>query len=599
MSTISFTPITGPTPTVNGGSSGSGGSNISFTPIDGAPTTATAPAAPAPTGATGNEGPLAATGNVLKNLIPSAVNFAVGAVKTPIQGLKDLTQIPGEVAALWKGNTVVEPSGQTVQQGGGPTSLIRAVAELPEAGTKTLIPKAVQDALGGNFQGASADIQNDPVGNIAPIVLAGSVAAHGFSPEAGAAFDEGVSKIAAPVTDTASAVGAPLSAAARGIGNLAAGAVRYGVKGLTGLDANTIAQVIAHPEQYTPEAMAETTRESVAQEVKNALDARETALGDSGTKYAPIRGSADMIDVSSPRVGTAADFQNIIEKNTGLKMDEDGQFAPTATSRVDAPTDIAKVQRIYDAWQPYFEQGAMTANEFLTLRSKLATVANYEGIGKSSSLESAASGMRSDLNTTYRDQIPGLGDLDAEQTAMRSDNKRLEKGLLDNDGNLRDSDINKIANATGKSRAILLKQLEELVPGISDKLNALRAVEDIRDTSERHKVGTYTKALTGGLTLGGIVTANVPLIVSGITEAIISNPKVAIPLLRAYSFSREITAGVVANLASVAKAGNELPNGEQNSFGALTPKMQELTAKGGGAVKSYFEKKGIRLAPSP
>lgn len=625
--TLNLTPIgPGGPPMVTGGPT-QPGANLSLTPIPGAPQLP--PQTPTTTGgATGDEGPLAATGNVLKNFIPSLFNFGVNVIKTPVQGLEDLAQIPGAISDLWKGTQVTQPNGTTSMQGGGLPALASAAGAVPATAYTSLVPKAVQallpgvnDTLGVNggsasdlenipgtflpraktapdYGAASAAIQNDPVGQIAPLVLAGSAAAHGVSPEAGVAFDAGVSKMAAPVTTAADTALPILGKAAGATSGFVGGLVRYGVKGLTGLDASTIRQIIANPDQFTPEEIANTTRVSVAQLVKEALDDRDEALSESGKGYQPIRQSQTPIQVKP------TDLTDLIQQTTGLKpvmaepeadaeptiQLEPKEAVPTGFVRstegsVLTPGDVSKVNAFYKLWQPKFQAGGMLPQEFLNMRQELADLSKYEGIGKSSTLENATSRMRGSVNTKYRSQIPGLEELDADQTAHRVEIKKLSNGLLDRDGNLRDSDINKIANGTGKSRTVLLGQLEELVPGITERLNALKAAEDIRDNEERHKVGTYSRAITGsGLTLGGIVTGNLPLIVGGITEAILSSPAVAIPLLRTYGFAKGITMAVMANLASIARSANELPNGGAAAYGKLTPSMQRAATKTRGLM---------------
>jgi len=625
LSDLGFTPTApataGTAPVAPTASAGGSLGDLGFKPSGGAPQASVG----APAGAaTGNEGPIEAVGNVLKNFIPNIIPTAVGFVKAPLQGLADLTKIPGEVAGLWKGNQVVQPQGTlngvtypggTTTQGGGLGAFFpnkspldrtpgnSAFEQLPSTASNMLVPSALRNTLeaAGTFvasggtadvtpqlRAASAAIQNNPVGEIAPLVLVGQGIARGISPEVGAAYDAGISKFGNPYGATDAVLGAARKTAGA-VADFADRIVRYGVKGLTGLDAPTIKAIIENPDQYSADNLANTTRINVAQLVKDALDAKEATLGESGKQYTPIKASETPITLSP------FDLKEEIRSKLGLGYDKaTDQFQRTTSGAVLSPGDVSKVNSFYKLWQPRFDAGTMAPREYLNMRSELANLSHYEGIGKSEPLEAGASRMRGSFNTKYRSQVSGLEDLDAEQYAMRTELKNLGNGLLDKNGDLRDSDINKIAKATGKAKNVLLTKLEELVPGITERLNALKAAEDIRDVTERHKVGTYKQLLPGGIATVGAATGNIMMLVGGITEAIITNPSVAVPLLRAYGFSKALVAGVMANLATIASAANQLPNGTGASFGALSPTLQ----KGVGMAQDYMAKNPVSLGLS-
>jgi hypothetical protein len=617
---------------------------------------------PTPFAATGTESPLGIAGKVTGNLLPSAANFVAGAAEAPFKGLSDLTQIPGQAAAL-------------VKESGGILPALGAFAkEVPGAAYNALVPEAARKTIAGDFQGAAKSVEENPVGNIAPFLMLGRTVAGRISPEAGAAFDTAISKTAAPVT----ASGDALASFAGKVKGFAGGVTRYGVGQLTGLDPSTIQEVIKNPSTFNAENIAATTRTGVAQIIKDAIDKREADLSETGKSYAPIRSATveatpesiptpqdiqivqdqstarinGMIDkanehtqnglysksaatlriaiataksdgvpldinridsktfsnyMSSPEgklepldlslanpvkspnpipafsgpktvpatVQVDPDwFDSTIEKTTGLTL-KGGKWEATTESSVRAPADIARLQKVYDLYKPAFDNGKLTNNGFLNLRSDLADLAKFDQqSGKSSALENLSGIVRGKLNTEYRGQIPGLENLDTSFRGQSADLKTLSKGLLDNEGNLRDSDINKIANATGKSKAILLQNLEQLSPGITDRINALKAVEDI--TGDRgaagHKVGTYARAGGSvGAGLIGIATGNMPLLVGAITEAILTSPAVAIPVLRAYGFSKELTAGVTANLSAIAGKVNDTPTSIKSPLSTFIP----------------------------
>lgn len=536
------------------------------------------------------------------NIPTSAANFGINLAESPFKSLSDISQIPGQVAGLVKDaggvGSALKSFGSTLL----PSLYNVAMPDIAKQGVKFAAgglanlegpifnkPGAGNALMDSGISDAQSDMTNDPVGSILPFLMLGREAAYKASPEAGAAFDSGVAKVGSTGADAASLALKPATATLSGAASLAGNVAKFTFGKAAGLEPSTIDEVMKNGADTT------LTRPDVAAIIQKDLATREDNLSESGQAYAPIKASPNMIDVSSPKQGTAATLAQIITKNTGLVQGPDGTFESNAMSPVDAPGDVSKVNRFYQQWQPYFEQGQMTNNEFLTMRGKLGKIANFQdSYGKSVPLDSAAQGMYHDLNTNFRDQIPGLDDLDADFSSQKGELKELSSGILDKEGKLTDAAINKIANAGNNTRTVFLSKLEDISPGITRRIRALAATEDI-EKAEGNKIGTYARAGLGPTSvIAGVATGSVPLIVSGITEAILASPKVSVPLLRAYGFSREIVGGVLANLKSAGSAVNQLPNGSQASLGALTPQLRA----GMGVASDYFQKNPVSLGLS-
>ena len=211
---------------------------------------------------------------------------------------------------------------------------------------------------------------------------------------------------------------------------------------MTGLDPSTIQTIKDNPSAFSKSAIQNTDRVSVARQVENGLQTRINDLSETGKGYSDIRKSVAPVRVD-PQFLT-----NLFEKNTGMtvqeapiKPTEEGviQTEPqkitpgTLTSSPNATIrnagDVSRLQKIYNTYQPLFESGTMTPNEFLNLRSDLADAANYESKnGKSSSVEAAASRMRGQLNDTYRPQIPGLQSVDDSFSGQIGELNILKRG---------------------------------------------------------------------------------------------------------------------------------------------------------------------------
>ena len=513
------------------------------------------------------DNPLVAGAKAFGNLIPSAFNFAKNAVSAinPINVAGNLAAIPGAFSSALAAN-----------QGDIGKTLGATAEALPGEAYKALVPKGTQQLIAGDVGGAAKTFTEDPFGQVAPYAFAARGVAEGLdktglTDNAAATVDNAISKTGQLVTKP---VGYAFGKVADAVGDITSGAARYATAKATGLNPETISQITETPEAFTPENIGSATRQTLGQDLYGKYQERVASQGETAAAYKPIRESEAPVQVD-PNF-----LQNSIAETTGLQLKK-GQWTPTKSSIVDSPTDITKVQRLYDAWKDTFKGGTMTADDFLTLRGKLAKLANYEGIGKSSELESATSRMRGKLNTEYRDQIPGLSELDAQNTAQMGDLKTLFKGIVDRQGHLTDGAYNLVANATNKGNMAKLARLEEISPGITLKIRQLKAMEDIQNI---HKVGTYTKSLAegGGIAgLGaGIATMNIPLIVGSVVTLMLTQPEVAVRMIRGYGkYAAPIAGKVVEALKKGGSAVNQLPEkAPAQMLGAFGPKQPSATA---------------------
>lgn len=492
------------------------------------------------------------------NVIPSAINFGLGIAKLPIQGAENLAKIPGAFADA------------ASNFGGGVGGVLKAAGTLaeniPGAAYKALVPQAVQQLISGDTQGARQTITEDPAGQVLPFLLLGREAAYKASPEAGAAFDSTVSKVASPVT----AAGSVIGKAAGGASDLAGGMGRFAASQATGLFPQTIKAISENPSEFTKANITSMDRPTLAANIKTVLDARIEDLSDTGKGYSNIRASEKPITVNPYYL------KNLIEETTKLRVDGEGntQFPYTikasGASSIRTPADVKALQtKILDVWQPEFAKGFLTPDEFLNFRKDLGDMAKYEGgIGKSGPLQNLSDVMRGKTNTALRDQIPGLANLDSNFASQAGELNQLKQGILDKGDNLTDASINRIANAANKGRTMFLGKLEEIMPGITKKIQILKAIEDI-ENAQGQKVGTYTRAAIGGGGLAaGLVSGNIPLVAGAISEMIAASPEVAVPLFRAYGNVKGLWNGVIGKLKS--GASTNIP-----SLGSVVP--QKIT----------------------
>ena len=337
------------------------------------------------------------------------------------------------------------------------------------------------------------------------------------------------------LSKTGQLVTKPITKTVGGVGNMVSEATKFGVSQSTGLNKDTIAELIRNPQKFkeiNPELRTETARQ-----VGDALDSRLGELSDLGSGYQGIRET--MSPVSIPQ-GT---IEGVLKKY-GVELDGDRKIVTSAESRPLSATDRTALQDFIDN---YGSQNEYTSNSFLNTREALSNLSKYES-GKTGLPQQIARDLRSQYDKAGKEQIPGLKDLDAEFAPERELLGQLKKDIFDAKGNLKDGAMSKIAKITGKGKEKLLERMKEIVPDIEQRVEILKAVEDIENASG-FKVGTYIRGATTG---GAVLTGNIPLIVG----AILSQPKIAVPLLRGAGYVGEKARPVLEALKNISNDVN-------------------------------------------
>jgi len=310
----------------------------------------------------------------------------------------------------------------------------------------------------------------------------------------------------------------------------------YAVGQATGLKPETIRKIIDSPEKYTDDILKSVDKESVAKTVKDKIDERVKALSETGKGYNDIRKSADSVII--PEGG----LKDILNKNN-VSIDVDGKIVTSAESIPLTPTDKKALQQFLD---DFGSETELSANSFLNARTALSNMSAFES-GKSSASTAMAKQLRKFYDNLGKDQIDGLKVLDNTYSAETGILKRVRKDYFDKNG-FKDGAVNKISNLSNKEP--ILKRLEAIIPDIRQQLNVLDVVKDIEYSSGR-AVGTYARSAIGA---GGIVTGNVPAVVL----AIVSTPKVAVPLLRKYGAFKKINGSIIEIIAKSLTDGTKL-----------------------------------------
>lgn len=488
--------------------------------------------------ATGQENPFMAGLKSLGNVPSSAFNLVsgvAGIAKSPVQTAKGFGK-----AVIGAGERV----GREILER---TPLANRVAQVQESQNEQVF-SALASSLKeryGSLENLQKTAINDPFGFGTDIagILGGGATLLGK----GAQASKLVSAVAKPITKT-------VSRAVEGTGTALGRTGRFGVSQATGLEPETISTIAREPQAFSRSAQSGTSRMTLGQEVQTAIDSRLGDLSELGEGYQMIR------ETLRPVFLEPNWFESKL-KDFKLTL-QDGNIIANTTSRTRNPADITALQRIYDSWGG---KTSLTPEEFLNFRSDLAELAKFDRVsGKTKVSEEIAKDLRSAINTK-REQIPGLKELDAQYSPEVELLNKVKREYLTSQGDLKDGAASKIANLTGKGKDQVLGRIEQITPGITEKIKVLKAVEDIERASGL-KVGTYARA---GAVIGGAATGNMPLIVA----AILAQPEIAVPLIRGYGMTRAKIAPILNALRQEIGAINNFQVGSRVSEYLKNPKV--------------------------
>ncbi len=405
---------------------------------------------------------------------------------------------------------------------------------------KAVIPSAAQKAVQGDFDGAAQDIANHPFQQIAPFLMVLEKGASGFdkttgggkvpagSPEgtppkfsAVKTLDTGVKAITEPIIKAGGVVAEPIANVVKntvkGSANLANKLASYGTSQATGLSPETIHRIISNPEDFSPAAMKEFTREGVAAKAFGDVNTRLQDLADTGKEYGKVR------EANTPVNITKGTVEDVLGKHN-ISVSDEGKLIFTKESTPTSQGDQTALQHWYDT---YGKEAEHSSNSFLNTRKGLDNLAQWDS-SKTDAANRIAMDLRHAINEVGRPQVPGLEELDKQFSAEIQDLKQVKKDYFNSDGTLKDNAIGKIANLSNKGRDTVLARLEKVSPGIGEKVRTLKAVEDIHAASGQ-KVGAYARAVVpgaAGFAMGGPFGA--------VVAAILSSPEVATQVLRGY-----------------------------------------------------------------
>jgi hypothetical protein len=304
--------------------------------------------------------------------------------------------------------------------------------------------------------------------------------------------------------------------------DLAKDSAQFLVGKTSGLDPATIEYVFKNPQDYKKAVESGITRAGVADDFFNTVESKLSDVAETGARYEPIRKSGTVVDNIDP------DFFDKFFVREGFDV-KNGVIKPTTRSATRDSGEIAKLQEFYDTWNPAVRKESMDAEEILNFRKDAGDLSKFDrASGKVPVSEKLSKGLYDNINNQISSKVPGLRQLDEEFAPARKELDAIKKEFLSKDtsGNwqLKDTAINKIANATGKGKDNVAERLEAYMPGITEKVRVAKVLEDIEYAKGRN-VGAY---LQGGSVYAGLATGNIPLAIGGL---VVSSPTILTKVL--------------------------------------------------------------------
>ena len=413
-----------------------------------------------------------------------------------------------------------------------PVETARGIVKTAVGGIEKLIPGEQKDEQTfdaftnylkeryGSLENLQRTATNDPFGFGADImtVLQGGAALTGTTKQLGTVIE----KVGQVVTK-------PIEKVAKGIAHGVTSTTKFGISQATGLNPETVSEIIKTPQEFTAHARSVNIRSAVADDVQKVIRKNLDELSDTGKLYNEIRNTEGLTAV--PENG----LRDILSHH-GLKLGEKGKIIQTAESVPISSVDKSALESFIGT---YGKENTLSNNAFLNTRKALDNLSKYEA-GKTDAPIRIARELRSFYDDLGKNQISGLKELDETYAPFVKQLNKLKKDYFTRTGEFKEGAINKIANLTGKGKDATLARLEEIMPGVGQRIKVTKAIEDVQNAFGI-KVGTYVR---GGIVAGGAATGNVPVIVG----AILSQPEIAVPLLRGYGITKNTLAPVMQGL---------------------------------------------------
>jgi len=359
------------------------------------------------------------------------------------------------------------------------------------------------------------------------------------------------------------------------VADTAGEATKYAVGQTFGLNKETVKNIIDNPGLFTEKEIAKIDRESIFTKAKTALESRMEALSETGKEYNKIRQIPVKTSVSEQTI-----LSKLAEKGIDVK---DGKISVNLGSEIQlSKADISGLEEVLGLLQG---KDGLTPTEILNLRKRLSNLSGFAE-GRTDASSKVAKEIRATIDQIAKKEIPGLSEIDAKFSSERQFLDKVKGVMFDKKGNIKENAVSKIATLTGKGKEFMLERMEKVIPGITEDLNILKAIEDI-DYAKGQKVGSYGRAMIGaggGAVVGGPVGA--------ILGAIATSPQVGVSIIRSYGKAKGMAKEAIEAVIGKMKSGKKLLDTEKK---IIDEAVNEAAKKAGSRLKDMGSKGGLSL----
>lgn len=465
------------------------------------------------------DNPFVGSLKLLGNMPSSALNFARNTFNflNPINTIKTAQDIGTS-------------AGQGLNDGMSPADLaLGTVKELPHAAYQTLVPQFIQHIVGGNYQDAADLLRNDPVGQLAPLIMIGRQAAEATGK--GAAFDKAMSAAVSPITKLP-------AKAIELTGNLGSQALGSA----TGAGASSIREAFNGSQAFTdamrgnidPEEVVQTAQDAVA----NIAEARRTTYQ---ADLATLGENTKALDIS-PVINT---LHTQLGK-FGVTVGSDGALDFSRSSIANNGSARADIQGVYDNIKDWGSKpGDRTPLGMDILKKQLSDFYSQSG-----SARAFVQAVKGNVSSILKDQVPGYADMTAKyaRASQLLDDIKSATGA---GGNAKvDTVFTKLSTAMKADKELRLEVMNEMQSqGAQPDLMAKIAGVNMQRL--------FPKGLSGKLDIGAGLAVLTHFVSPEFALALLTtSPRIVGEFVRALGLSAEKTAAI---MSVVNKIGGKLP----------------------------------------
>lgn len=369
------------------------------------------------------------------------------AANIPKSGFNFVKNSLQAINPIQVGKNAIEAGKETMQAGADGVPLSDILKEIPHETYKALVPQFLQHVFSGDFGKASATLQNDPVGQIAPFLLMAKQGAEGMGK--GAEFDNAMTKIASPVTKSAEAV-------KTGAGNAVSQVLGAG----TGTGASSIKQAFKSASEgpdsaqaFTKAMRGEITPEEV---VKSAHDIVGNIKESRGSEYVKNLKSIGE-DTKTHDINTVSDKLteqlnkfNIKESKDGLDFSR-SSIANNGSARAD-------VQGVYDTVKSWgTKEGDTTGIGLDTLKKQLS-----DFYSPSSQARAFVQGVKTPVMDILNKEVPGYKDMTSKYAKVSDFLDEIKSATGAGSNQKPDTVFTKLTTAMKADKEFRLQVMDEM-----------------------------------------------------------------------------------------------------------------------------------------